>query len=477
MALSVLPKTKIVTTLGPSTVDKVMLEALVDAGVDVFRLNMGHMDHGSAADAIAHIRRISQRVSILLDLQGPKIRLTRIDTPFNISAGDEIEISAGEEDSLPGHLHIPFAELIAALLPGHRLLIDDGLLRLKVTERRGPHHVLTEVITGGTVKGRKGVAAPDTCLTPDEYLDAQDRADCDFAVRKHVDFVAASFVSRAEDIMTIRDALGSDGHHIHVIAKIESRVGVENFESILQAADGIMVARGDLGVELPAEEVPLIQKHLIKRCNAAAKPVIVATQMLESMVNSPVASRAETSDVANAILDGTDAVMLSAETSVGKYPLQAVQTLRRICEYVEREASLFRLELYNRGSTDRVGFICKSAARMAEELKLNAIVSLTSSGFTARHMSAFRPKVVVLATTPNSYVSRHLTLQYGVHCIQAEHEGRYDVVLYNSLKALVEKEFLVPDDVVGVIGGVPMGKPGTTNMLQVGTVAELMAMD
>ena len=237
-----------------------------------------------------------------------------------------------------------------------------------------------------------------------------------------------------------------------------------------------MVARGDLGVELPPEQVPLVQKRIIQRCNAAAKPVVVATQMLESMVHQPIASRAETSDVANAILDGTDAVMLSAETSVGRYPVKAVRTMVTISDYVEREGLLDNRR-YERPSQHAVEFVSRAAARSARELGIKAIISLTASGFTARNMASFHPRVPIFATTPNRHVIRRLALSYGVYCIQAEHIGRYNVMLYRSLQKLKELRLLDDDDLVAVIGGVPVGKPGSTNLIQVETVRVLMTVE
>ncbi len=477
MSIPEFTRTKIVATLGPATISTEMLRALIDEGVDVFRLNMSHMDHDTARDLIARIRRLDHRCGILVDLQGPKMRLTDVVEPFPVHNGDAIVVRAGEETGSREAIYVPVPELIAKLEPGHHLLIDDGLLRFKVVERRGEGEILATVVSGGVVRSRKGVAAPEARFTPEQYIDEGDLADIRFAARKQVDFIAASFVSRAADVRAVREAMGDEAHQIGIVAKIESRVGIDNIQEIIDEADGIMIARGDLGVEIPAEEVPLVQKRVIKLCKGAAKPVIVATQMLESMVNHPIASRAETSDVANAILDGTDAVMLSAETSVGRYPVEAVKTIVRISHHVETEAPLFQEELFNRPSSNTVEFVCKSAARVAEELNVKAIVGLTSSGFTARNMAAFRPRVPIFATTPSDRVVRRLNICYGVYCIQAEHIGRYDVMLYHSLRKLCAKGLLTSDDTIAVIGGIPVGKSGSTNLLQVGTVGELMEID
>jgi pyruvate kinase len=412
-------------------------------------------------------------VAILLDLAGPKMRLTDIDAPFALAAGDSVQIRVSDAPSTRELLSVPVTGLVDALRCGHRLLIDDGRVWLEITSEAADGVIEAKVLKGGPVKSRKGVAAPDSRFTPMHYLDEDDVSVLHFAAKRQVDFVAASYASREEDIRAVRDGLG-DGSGVGIIAKIESRVGVENIDEILAAADGVMVARGDLGVELPPEEVPLIQKQLIKKCNAAAKPVVVATQMLDSMIHSPVASRAETSDVANAILDGTDAVMLSAETSIGEYPIEAVRTLAKISEHVEQEVSLFREDLFKRPSTSKEEFVCKAAARAARELGVKAIVAFTSSGSTARNVAAYRPRVPVVATSPSKRVARQLVIQYGIYCIQAEHIGRYDVMIHKNLEKLVAHGLLEADDLIAVIGGVPVGKPGTTNMIHTGTVAELM---
>jgi len=476
MTLTSLSKTKIVATLGPATQDLKTIEALVEAGVNVFRLNMSHLDHETADNLIGRIRRVSHRSAIMVDLQGPKMRLTDFAEPTEVAVGDEIGLEAGEDSSSRETLFVPFPELVLALEPGFRVLIDDGRIRLEIISREGTR-AKAKVVVGGILKSRKGIASPDARVTPEVYLDEDDLEDANFGARRQVDFIAASYVSRAEDIATVRRALGPEQDHIGIIAKIESRTGVENLDEILEAADGIMVARGDLGVEIAPEEVPLIQKRIVKRCKEVAKPVVVATQMLESMVSSPVASRAETSDVANAILDGADAVMLSAETSVGSFPVEAVKTLVRVSQHVASEMSLVPKYLLSRSSTNVVDFVCMAAARAAEQLEVAAIVSFTSSGFTARHMAAFEPSVPILATTPSDHVVRKLAIQYGVYGVQAEHIGRYDVMLCRNLQKLVRKDLLKLSDRVVVIGGVPVGIPGSTNMLQIGTVEEFLTAE
>lgn len=474
MAFEDFVKTKMIATVGPSTASNEQLRGLVEAGVDVLRINMGHTDLDHADEVIARIRRLTHRVAVLLDLQGPKLRITDVPEPFELQPRDVVPVRNAGEPTDREALRIPVAGLIEQLRRGHRILIADGKLELRVVSEQSEGEVRAEVVHGGTVEARKGVAVPDTRFVPEVYLDESDQRDVRFAARRQVDFVAASYVSRAADVDAVRRELGDEAGHIGIIAKIETGLGLERIEEILETTDGVMVARGDLGVEIPPEKVPLAQKQLIKRSNAAAKPVIVATQMLDSMIHSPVPSRAETSDVANAILDGTDAVMLSAETSIGSYPIEAVRTLERIARHVEHEVSMFQEELFRRPSSTTVEFICKAVGRAAEELSLDAIVAFTSSGFTARNMSAYRPSVPIVTTSPSDRIVRRLSLQYAVHCVQAEHLGRYDVMLYRNVEKLTRKGLLERDDRIAIIGGVPVGKPGSTNMFQVATVRELL---
>lgn len=474
MRTSPFKKTKIVSTLGPATDSPEMIQKLMEAGVDVFRLNMSHMDRDLASDVIAFIRRSSLRTAILVDLQGPKIRLTEMDEAVEVAPGDQLRLCAGEEKSTPDRLYIPFAELIEQLGKGNQVLINDGLVRLAVVEREDDHTVVAEVLDGGTISSRKGVAVPDLQLIPERYLDDEDERDLRFAARRQVDFVAASFVSQAADVEFVRSILKEEQEEdIAIIAKIESRVGVNNIQEIIDVADGIMIARGDLGVEIPPEEVPIVQKRIIKLCKRFGKPVIVATQMLESMTHSPVASRAETSDVANAILDGTDAVMLSGETSVGNYPLEAVRTMGRIARFVEAE-NRTRPELFQRSSDTTVEFICKAAARACEELDIEAIVAFTASGFTARNISSYRPRAPIYAVAVNNRTVRRLALNYGVFGIQAEHIGRFRVMIYQGLEKIKNQGLLENEDLIVVMGGLPVGKMGSTNLIQVDTVAGLM---
>jgi pyruvate kinase len=282
---------KIIATLGPASSSQDTIQALIAAGVDVFRLNMSHLSRQDAAVLIQRIRAASAQVAILVDLQGPKLRLTALPAPLPIQAGQRLLLRAGSLDSGPDALYVPLTEFVDGLQPGQRVLIDDGMLQFRVVARHPTAEVLVEALNGGTIKSHKGVAAPELNLVPTVYLDAEDLADIHFAAAQEVDFIAASFVSQPQDVRDVRTALGPAGDDIDIIAKIENRRGVQQIEDIIRTADGIMVARGDLGVEIPPEEVPMVQKHIVRACSLAAKPIIVATQMLESMIKSPVATR------------------------------------------------------------------------------------------------------------------------------------------------------------------------------------------
>lgn len=474
MPLRAFTNTKTVATVGPSSASPEKLEALILAGVDVFRLNLSHMGSEETRKITGRIRALSPRVAVLLDLQGPKVRLTDVEAPFTVAVGDRLLLRAGQATSTREALCVPVSEVVTALRIGWDVLLDDGLIRLRVVRCVTTAEVEVEVVEGGTVRSRKGVAVPEARLVPDPYLDADDRADCALAAELEADFVAASFVTRASDLAAVREALGEAGRATQLIAKIESRVGVENVAEILAASDGLMVARGDLGVELPAEQVPSIQKRLIKLCKAAAKPVIVATQMLESMVQSPLATRAETSDAANAILDGADALMLSAETSVGRYPIEAVRTLYRIAKHVEHDEPLFQQQLFEREADTPAAFVAKGAARAAEELGLQAVVSLTWSGSTARALSALRPRARILAATPSARIMRSLALLYGVHCVTMPATDDPAAALSLGLHALLADGCLAESDRVAVVTRLPAGRTGGPNALLIDEARALL---
>jgi pyruvate kinase len=457
------------------------LRALLEAGVDVFRLNMSHGDQAGHQQVIDLIRRISLEQSlstaILADLQGPKIRLGtfRGGEPVLLRANQSFVLTTIEVEGTAELASISYKALPQEAKPGERILVDDGLIELRV-ESVTPTEVITRVIFGGFVKDRKGVNFPDSQLSVPAVTE-KDLADISFAVRNEVDYLALSFVREAADIAKAREIVFSldDKHRsIPIIAKIEKPQALEDIDSILAVADGIMVARGDLGVEVAAERVPLIQKDLIAAAIRVAKPVITATQMLESMTHSPRPTRAEASDVANAILDGTDAVMLSAETASGQFPVEAVQTMNRIAEWTE--ASSRPSHLHKRRET--YGYlptfahsVCRAAISAADQLEAKTIVVFTESGTTASILSSLRPNPMVLAFTPRKDVYRRLSLLRGVVPVMMDYVADSDTLIRAADQILIQHQLATRLETVIIVAGV-MNVSGATNMMKIHRVDE-----
>jgi pyruvate kinase len=474
-------KTKIVATVGPTSRSEEKLRALLEAGVDVFRLNMSHGDQAGHQQVIDLIRRISLEQSlstaILADLQGPKIRLGtfRGGEPVLLRANQSFVLTTIEVEGTAELASISYKALPQEAKPGERILVDDGLIELRV-ESVTPTEVITRVIFGGFVKDRKGVNFPDSQLSVPAVTE-KDLADISFAVRNEVDYLALSFVREAADIAKAREIVFSldDKHRsIPIIAKIEKPQALEDIDSILAVADGIMVARGDLGVEVAAERVPLIQKDLIAAAIRVAKPVITATQMLESMTHSPRPTRAEASDVANAILDGTDAVMLSAETASGQFPVEAVQTMNRIAEWTE--ASSRPSHLHKRRET--YGYlptfahsVCRAAISAADQLEAKTIVVFTESGTTASILSSLRPNPMVLAFTPRKDVYRRLSLLRGVVPVMMDYVADSDTLIRAADQILIQHQLATRLETVIIVAGV-MNVSGATNMMKIHRVDE-----
>ncbi len=468
--------TRIVCTLGPASDSDEVLRAMVRAGMDVARLNFSHGDHATHAARIARVRRIAREedatLALLGDLQGPKIRIGEI-------AGGAAQLATGATFTLttrdvPGDAavaRIDFPELPAAVRVGDRILIADGLLELRVLAADATD-VQTQVINGGELRPRKGVNLPGVPLKI-SALTAKDRADVEFAVTQDLDYLALSFVRRAEDVVELKQLIAARAGTIPVIAKIEKPEAMEQIDAILAASDGVMVARGDLGVEVSAEQVPLFQKLIIRKANAQGKPVITATQMLESMIENPRPTRAEASDVANAILDGTDAVMLSAETAVGKYPAQAVAMMARIGDVMEAsqqfQACLRKFGDDAMSITDAIG---NATCEIAEQLRAKLIVTSTSSGFAARMISRHRPMTPILAVTASEKTQRRLALVWGVHASLIARAETMDGIVQESIAAAEARGLVQPGDLVVITGGVPAGISGRTNMIQVRVVGE-----
>jgi pyruvate kinase len=462
-------RAKIVATVGPASGSPEMLEQLFLAGVDTFRLNFSHGTHDDHARVHAAIRAVERKVGrpigILQDLQGPKIRVGTIkDGKIGVAAGEPLRFHLSGADGDRMSIPLPHPEIFEAVTPGDDLLIDDGRVRVRVTGL-GSEHIDVRVVVGGIISNRKGVNVPSAVLDLSP-LTAKDRADLAFGLELGVDWVALSFVQKPGDVL---EAIALVGDRAGVMAKIEKPSALEHIDDIIRLSDAIMVARGDLGVEIPHEDVPGRQKELIKSCRLAGKPVIVATQMLDSMVAAPTPTRAEASDVATAIYDGADAVMLSAESASGQYPREAVEMMNRIIESTERH-KMYRhvLEASQPGEEETAPHaVAAAAADLAEALHASAIVAFTSSGTTAARIARKRPKVALLAITPDEHVSRQLCLLWGAHSVLSDDIHTYEQMVEHATQIALEEGFARQADSIVVVAGIPFAEAGTTNNLRV----------
>ena len=468
--------TKIVATLGPASSDYETIRALYEAGADVFRLNMSHGSHDEIRERHRIIRRIERDmdtvIGILADLQGPKLRV-------GVFSGDSEELSVGQDfrldlDTTPGdstRVNLPHPEIFAALEPDASLLVNDGKIRLKVKDC-GADFANCEVTVGGVISNRKGVNVPDVVL-PLAALSDKDRKDLEFVCQLGVDWIALSFVQRPADMEEARSLV--DGRAA-VLAKIEKPAAVKAFNDILAVSDGIMVARGDLGVELPVHSVPPIQKRLIRKCRAAAKPVIVATQMLESMIESPMPTRAEVSDVAAAIYEGTDAVMLSAESAAGQFPVEAVRTMDNVAREVEGDSLYREVIEQQRSFVSGVGSVAEgivaAAREIAEKTNIAAICCFTQTGNTALLISREKPRVPILAMSSQRGTARRLALSWGVMCLVTGELSRFKQAVVNAARGARTTGLATETDSIVVTAGVPFNTTGTTNILRVAPCEE-----
>ena len=465
-------RVKILATLGPASSEPEVIEQLFRAGADVFRINMSHTNHERLATLVATIRAIEVRVGrpigILADLQGPKLRLGAFaDGPVDLAPGALFILDG---DPTPGdarRVQLPHPEILEAVEVGHHLLIDDGKVKLRCVEKRGDTIVAT-VVVAGRVSNRKGVSLPDTDL-PIGALTEKDRSDLDAALAENVDWIALSFVQRPEDLAEVRKiAKGRAG----IMAKIEKPQAIERLAEIIELSDAIMVARGDLGVEMPLEQVPSLQKRISRACRKLGKPVVVATQMLESMINAPVPTRAEVSDVATAVYESSDAIMLSAESAAGKYPVEAVAMMNSIAEATERDPTWRQVVAAQRTEPEATGAdaITAAARQIGETLNVAAIVCLTQSGSTGLRAARERPFTPVVALTASPAMARRLALVWGVHCVVAEDARDVDDMVDRSCRIAYGEGWARPGQRVIVVGGVPFGTPGSTNMLRIAFV-------
>jgi pyruvate kinase len=470
-------KTKILATLGPASRTREQVHALFLAGADVFRINMSHTPHAELQSLVEVVRSVEQEVDrpigILVDLQGPKLRLGKLPNgELVLKDGQEIGLVRAETSTGETELPIPQAEIFAALRPGANLLIDDGKVRLRIETVSG-QTARAMVVQGGLLKNHKGVNLPDTLL-PIPALTAKDRTDLDFALSRGVDWIALSFVQRPDDVAELRKSVAG---RAGVLAKIEKPAAFLCLNEIIEIADAVMVARGDLGVELPLEEVPGRQKQIVRAARKAGKPVVVATQMLESMIESPVPTRAETSDVASAVFEGTDAVMLSAETAAGAFPAEAVGMMDRIAKAVERDP-LYRtiLEAQRQAPEPTIPDAILAAVHdVTNTIKAAAIVCWTKSGSTGLRGARERPQTPILALTPIKAMARRLTIAWGLHCVETEDAQNLEDVADRACQIAYAHEFARVGDRVVVTAGLPLGTPGATNLLRVALVTRKAA--
>ena len=475
-------KTKIVCTIGPASESEEMLEKLMNAGMNVARLNFSHGSHEEHKARIDTIRKVAKRlnktIGLLLDTKGPEIRTHNMkDGLIVLEKGKEVIVSMNEVEGTPEKFSVTYENLINDVNIGSYILLDDGLVELQVKEiNKDKGEVKCDILNTGELKNKKGVNLPGVKVNLPGITD-KDADDIRFGIKENVDFIAASFVRRPSDVLDIRQILEEEKAEITIFPKIENQEGIDNIEEILEVSDGLMVARGDMGVEIPPESVPMVQKDLIRKCNKLGKPVITATQMLDSMQRNPRATRAEASDVANAIYDGTDAVMLSGETAAGQYPEEAVKIMRNIAVSAEAAQDYKKL-LSDRTKlveTSLVNAIGVSVAHTALNLNVKAIVAATESGSTARTISKYRPHSDIIAVTPSEKTARQCAIVWGVNPVVKEGRKTTDALLNNAVATAVETGRVSNGDLIIITAGVPTGEKGTTNMMKIHLVGDEIA--
>lgn len=468
-------RTKIVCTLGPASDKEEVLTELVKSGLNVCRFNFSHgshEEHKQRMDIVKKVREnLGQPVAMLLDTKGPEIRTGSFSLPeVLLEEGQEFTITMRDVLGTKEICTVSYKGLASDVVAGDTILIDDGLVGLKVKEVKGDDiHCIVE--NSGIVKNHKGVNVPRVKINL-PALTEKDISDIEFGISQGIDFIAASFVRKASDVLAIREVLArNNAEHIEIISKIENQEGIDNIDEIIEVSDGIMVARGDLGVEIPTEEVPIAQKMMIEKCNKVGKPVITATQMLDSMIRNPRPTRAEVTDVANAIYDGTDAIMLSGETAAGKYPVEAVKTMAAIAKRTEQSLDhsviLKRKTLHECSVTNAISM---ATCTTAMSLNAAAIVTFTSSGYTAKMVSRFRPEAPIIATTQDEGVMRRLALCWGVYPVKTSGVGNIDEMIGKSIDSAKEQDFVADGDLVVITAGAPIGVKGTTNLIKVHTI-------
>ncbi|SET20285.1 pyruvate kinase [Anaerobranca gottschalkii] len=472
-------RTKIVCTIGPASESPEMLKKLILAGMNVARLNFSHGDYEEHGKRIATIRQVAKElnknVAILLDTKGPEIRVKKFaQGKIQLNEGDIFTLTTEDILGDQTKVAITYEGLPKDVKKGDRILLDDGLIALEVLETTNTD-IKCKVLNGGPLSDKKGVNVPGVSVSL-PAMSEKDLNDIKFGIEQGVDFIAASFIRKASDVLAIRRVLEENNSDIHIISKIENQEGLDNLDEILKVSDGLMVARGDLGVEIPVEEVPLAQKLMIEKCNKAGKPVITATQMLDSMIRNPRPTRAEASDVANAIFDGTDAIMLSGETAAGKYPEEAVKTMAQIAERAE-QAVRYEEILGKKTFTPKASItdsISSATCNTAQSLGASAIITSTQSGFTAKMVSKYRPKCPIIAVTPDERVVRKLVLSWGVFPVLGQQTDNTDDMIAEAIRTSLEQGYIKDGDLVVITAGVPVGIAGTTNLLKVHVVGDVI---
>ena len=467
-------KVKILATVGPASSEEPMLRKLFEAGADVFRINMSHSSHDLMRELVKRIRNVEEAVKrpigILCDLQGPKLRVGKFENvKVELTAGQAFTLDDNPEPGNSARVYLPHPEILQSVQPGHRLLIDDGKLSL-LAEACDGRSIRCKVVSGTVISDKKGVSLPDTVL-PVGALTEKDRADLDACLAENVDWIALSFVQRPEDVAEVRKIAAG---RAAVMSKLEKPQAIERLAEIIEISDALMVARGDLGVEMPLEAVPGIQKQITRAARKAGKPVVVATQMLESMITAAVPTRAEVSDVATAVFEGADAVMLSAESASGAYPVEAVATMARIAENVERDPlypGIINAQRSEPEATSADG-IALASRQIAETLNLAAIVAYTASGTTGLRAARERPRMPVIALSPILKTARRLALVWGTHCVVTEDAYDLDDMVDRACRIARDEGFANPGDRIIITAGVPLRTPGSTNMLRIAYVGQ-----
>tara|TARA_B100001173_G_scaffold254231_1_gene225753 strand:- start:213 stop:1634 length:1422 start_codon:yes stop_codon:yes gene_type:complete len=470
-------KTKIIATIGPATSERSALKKIIEKGVNVCRLNFSHLNHEEAKEIISTIKSINQELNvhtaILADLQGPKIRIGTLEKPLKIKAGQELVFTTKKPKN--NQIFIGYKSFAKDVSPGENILIDDGKIKLKVVWSNNKDQIRTKVVVPGTLSSFKGVNLPNTKISI-PCLTLKDKKDLTFILKEKIEWLALSFVRQAEDLISLRKILKRNKSKIGVISKIEKPEAIKNIDEIITYSNAIMVARGDLGVEVPPHRVPAIQKKIVKKAVERSRPVIIATQMLESMTYNPVATRAEVNDVANSVIDGADAVMLSGETSVGKFPVKTVDTMRKIIRDIEKSDYVFKphlnqgLDLWLPKDRQISNSICQHASQLSEQTRASAIICMTYSGYNAIKMSSLRPTSFVHVFTNNYSILNKLSLVWGIQAYYYDREATTDQTIIETKEILRKNKYIKKGDYIINLASMPAHEKGMTNMVKLSKV-------